>query len=183
MTNPHAAIANVLHLIDREVWIVTATADERRGGLCATWVSVASLAPERPVMLIGIAPNHATAELIDCSGVFGLHLLLPEQTELALHFACGSSRDRDKLAGLTLETATTGVPLLGDALAWLDCQVFARYHAGDRLFYWADVVASKRLAEGVPLREKQLFAAASSEIKKQLLANRDAEANDLPCCV
>ena len=168
-TNP---IANVLQSIDREVWIVTASSHGKRGGLCATWVSQASLDPANAVMLIGIAPNHFTAELIDASSEFVLHLLREEQTEFALRFATGSSRHIDKFVGLTVEPNTTR---LSDCLAWLACKVFARYDAGDRIFYWADVIAGEQLSSGKPLREKQLFAAASPEVKQTLLANRNED--------
>jgi hypothetical protein len=31
--------------------------------------------------------------------------------------------------------------VLTDCLAWFDCRVFARYDAGDRLYFWGDIVA------------------------------------------
>ena len=61
-------IDKVLRLIDREVWIVTASDGPRRGGLLATWVSAASIDAERPVILAGLAPNHFTTELVQRSG-------------------------------------------------------------------------------------------------------------------
>jgi flavin reductase (DIM6/NTAB) family NADH-FMN oxidoreductase RutF len=166
----------VAKLIDREVWIVTSAAGQRRGGLCATWVSMASIDPERPIVVIGLAPNHYTAELVNQSGSLGLHLCRPEQTELALNFALGSGRDRDKLAELTVQTSDSGAPLLADCLAWLDCRVFARYDSGDRLYYWADVLGGERYGNAQPLREQQLIAAASDEQKRLLLANRREDA-------
>ena len=72
--SPIDLIEEVFGIVDREVWIVTATDGTRRGGLVATWVSQASIDREHPVVLIGIAPNHFTAELIDASRAFGLHL-------------------------------------------------------------------------------------------------------------
>jgi flavin reductase (DIM6/NTAB) family NADH-FMN oxidoreductase RutF len=176
MSPHHAAIEEVAKLIDREVWIVTAAAGERRGGLCATWVSLASLDPAHPVVLIGLAPNHYTAELIEGSGAFGLHLVRPDQASLALNFASGSSRDRDKFAGLQVADGKTGSPLLADCLAWLDCRVFARYDSGDRTYFWADVLAGGRLSDREPLREQALMAAASEEQKRQLRQNREDDA-------
>lgn len=169
------AIDAALRLVNRELWIVTAAAGERRGGLAATWVSSASIDREHPVMLVGIAPNHYTAELIDASGAFGLHLLDTSQVAVAMNFARGSGRERDKLAGLEMNTGQTGAPLLANCLAWFDCRAFARISTGDRIFYWADVLAAGQPGTGTPLREQDFFAGATAEQKAALLANRDAD--------
>jgi flavin reductase (DIM6/NTAB) family NADH-FMN oxidoreductase RutF len=130
-----------LRLVDREIWVVTAAEGERRGGLVATWVSAASIDASRPVLLVGLAPNHFTTELVQASKAFGAHLLREDQGELAWNFANGSGRSRDKLAGLAVERKEGGSPILADCAAWFDCRVFARYDAGDRVFFWGDVLA------------------------------------------
>lgn len=167
-----SAIDSILRLIDREIWIVTAAAAGRRGGLCATWVSAASLDPDQPVVVAGLAPNHFTSELFQASGSFGLHLLRADQAELALNFAIGSGRDRDKFAGLATTAGSTGVPLLADCLASLECRVFSRYDTGDRWYFWADVVAGQKHGDSKPLCEQALIAAASDEQRQQLAENR-----------
>ncbi len=173
--SPLETIDKLLRLIDREVWLLTAAAGERRGGLLATWVSVASIDPQRPVLLAGIAPNHFTAELVQQSGRFVAHLLQPAQTALAWNFADGSGRDRDKLAGLATKNSQGSGPQLTDCLAWFDCRVFSRYDAGDRLFFWADVVAAGEPDQGVPLREKEFIRSLTDEQRKSLLASRSAD--------
>jgi flavin reductase (DIM6/NTAB) family NADH-FMN oxidoreductase RutF len=168
-------IDSVLRLIDREVWVITSAAAGRRGGLTATWVSPASIDREHPVLLVGIAPNHFTAELIEHSHVFVAHLLTADQSELAWNFTRDSGRQRDKLAGLEFAPAGSGAPLLRECLAWLDCRVFARYDAGDRLFYWADVLAGAQVSAGTPLREHALVAGLTADQRETLLAARQAD--------
>lgn len=168
-------IERVFGCIDREVWIVTAAAASRRGGLVATWVSQASIDRERPIVLVGIAPNHFTAELINASGGFGLHLITADQVSHAWNFGIGSGRDRDKLEGVELTQNETESPILLHCLAWLDCRVFAVERTGDRTFYWADVVAGTTVAEGSPLTESQLIQLATDEQKTMLRAGRDAD--------
>ena len=171
----HAQIESIFRLVNREIWIVTAADGPRCGGLVATWVSQASIDRDKPVVLIGIAPNHFTAELIDASQSFALHLISRDAIELAWNFALGSGRDRDKLAGIASARGVTGSPLLRDALAFLECRVFARLASGDRVYYWADIVDSGQPRTGTPLTEQQLIAAATDEQKQQLLASRDAD--------
>lgn len=162
-TDNTQTIGEVLRLIDREVWIITAAHGKDRGGLVATWVSPASIDPQQPAMLVGIAPNHHTAELIDGSEAFAAHLLTADEIDLVWRFGLASGRDLDKLAGLEFTSSASGTPILGCCLAWLDCRVVARYDAGDRLYYWADVEAAGRLKAGAPLRESQVVAAATAE--------------------
>lgn len=172
---PGAAIDSVFRLLNRAVWIVTAGDGARRGGLTATWVMQASIDPAQPTLVVGIAPNHFTAELITSSNAFAAHLLRDDQIDLAWRFALGSGRDRDKLAELELVLGAAGSPTLADCLAWLDCRVIARYDTGDRLCFWADVVDGRRLSDGPPLNEHQLFAAASAEQKAALRAALQAD--------
>jgi 3-hydroxy-9,10-secoandrosta-1,3,5(10)-triene-9,17-dione monooxygenase reductase component len=171
--SPFAAFA----LIDREVWIVTSQHAGRRGGLSATWVSLASLDPQQPVVVAGLAPNHFTTELVQASGCFGLHLVRPSQAALALNFALGSGRDRDKFAGLAVTTGKTGAPLLDDCLARFECRVANRYDTGDRTYFWADVVEGEQFGIEPPLREQALIAAANPEQKRLLAENRRADAD------
>jgi flavin reductase (DIM6/NTAB) family NADH-FMN oxidoreductase RutF len=176
MTNANLdQIDSVLRLIDREVWIVTAAAEGKRSGLTATWVSAASIDPQQPVLLVGLAPNHFTAELIEKSHAFVAHLLRTDQGSLAFDFSKDSGRQRDKLAGLEFAPAVTGAPVLRDCLAWLDCRVFARHNAGDRLFYWADVVAAGQVSAGTPLKEQAFFGNLSPEQKQSLIQGRSED--------
>ena len=165
------AIDSVFRQVQREVWIVTAADGQRRGGLVATWVSQSSIDPESPQAVIAIAANHFTAELIDAAHCFALHLITADQIDLAWRFCMGSGRDRDKLAGLETTVAKTGCPILTDCLAWLDCKVISRHDTGDRIFYWADVVAGQLIGQGTPLREQELMATATPEQKSQLLGS------------
>jgi|SRR5262245_26654184 len=172
-------IDSALRLIDREVWIITAADGQRRGGLVATWISTASIDRERPVLLAGLGPNHFTTELVQSSKAFAAHLLRTQQTDLAWDFARDSGRNRDKFANLGVETHETGSPILTNCLAWFDCRVFARYDAGDRFFFWADVMASAPVPREEPalaLCEHEFFHSLTKDQLQHLAAARDADA-------
>jgi len=165
----------VFDCLDREIWIVTAATENQRGGLVATWVMQASLDPQTPSLLAGIGINHFTRELIDAAGGFAAHLISAAQVETAWRFGLGSGRDRDKLSGIDSTTAETGAPILRNCLAWLDCRVFHRQEAGDRVFYWGDVVAADQFGSAKPLREQELFKLASDEQRKHFRAELEAD--------
>ncbi|MDX1947643.1 MAG: flavin reductase family protein [Pirellulaceae bacterium] len=166
----------VLKITDREVWVLTSAAGEWHGGLTATFVSSASIDRDRPQLLVSLGHEHFTTSLIAASGRFAAHLLRADQAPLAWNFAHGSSRERDKLAGLAVVTRGDSPPILADCLAWCDCRVFARVGAGDRLLFWADVVAAERLAPGPPLREQEFFRSLTAEQRGALAAARTADA-------
>jgi flavin reductase (DIM6/NTAB) family NADH-FMN oxidoreductase RutF len=167
----------LLKLIDREVWIVTARAGERRGGLTATWVAPASFDPQRPVLLVNLSTNHYTAELVAASGRFAAHLLRDDQHDLAWKFARDSGRLRDKLSGLEMNSdgPATGPPILNDCLAWFDCRVFASHAAGERTLYWADVVRAAHVSAHAPLREQSFFRRLSESQRQTLADGRAAD--------
>lgn len=166
---------HVFRLLDREVWAVTAGTLDDPGALLATWVMQATLDPQRPVLMAGIAPNHHTAARIDESGQLAAHLLRPDQIQFALRLATASGYDVDKLAGVKLQPAGEGLaPVLADCLAWVAGPVFARLDAGDRVFYWIEVQAAQH-QDGQPLRQSQLIAAADDRQKQIVRDDRDRD--------
>jgi flavin reductase (DIM6/NTAB) family NADH-FMN oxidoreductase RutF len=127
------------------------------------------------MVVVAIAPIHQTAQLIEAGGGFGLHLIRPDQVDLAFRFGLVSGRQQDKYSGLALTTASSGAPILQNCLAWLDCQVLTRLDVGDRIFFWADVVAAHVAAAEQPLTERELLAAATDRQRTQLAQNLDRD--------
>jgi flavin reductase (DIM6/NTAB) family NADH-FMN oxidoreductase RutF len=176
-------IDRVFRQVNREVWIVTAATDGERAGLTATWVSQASIDAESPLVLIGLAPNHYTAQLIQRSGYFGLHLLRSDQVEVAWNFARGSSRDRDKFLEAPARTNSQGIPLLLDCHGWLSCRVLQQQAVADRWYFWADVIEGDLLLDSnVPpdkvtevLTDRAFFHALDDARRRELITRRDAD--------
>ena len=80
------AAATLFAWMDREIWLVTAQTVGKRGGLIATSVNQASIAPDLPRVSVTIARHHHTWELIEASGVFALHLLAVDNLDLVWRF-------------------------------------------------------------------------------------------------
>ena len=107
LTATEAATA-LLAPVNRELWVVTARADSRAGGLIATFVNSASTVPELPRVVVGVARQHHTWELIEGSGAFALNLLGTEHLPWVWRFGLQSGRDHDKLEGLKTQFGVTG---------------------------------------------------------------------------
>jgi flavin reductase (DIM6/NTAB) family NADH-FMN oxidoreductase RutF len=165
--------ATIFQRIDRPLWLLTAAAAGRRGGLIATFVSEASLVPDRPRVLVGLGKIHHTCALVAESRAFGLHLLAEDQVERVWQFGLRTGRDLDKLEGLPAHPGATGAPLLSDAASWLDCRVEAVLDTGDRLVFLAEVVAA-HAGPAVPvLTAERMIALASAEQRAELVRQRE----------
>jgi flavin reductase (DIM6/NTAB) family NADH-FMN oxidoreductase RutF len=178
-----ANMSAIERALDRELWIVTASDGIHKAGLVATHVNIASIVTELPRVLIGIAHQHRTWDLIEASGAFALHLLDEDHLDWTLRFGLQSSRDVDKFDGLEHGPGPSGSPILTDAAGWLDCRVEARLETGDRTIYLAEVVAARGVAESRRvLTTKRWFALLGSDVRARLAEQRmndaavDAEA-------
>lgn len=172
----HAAATELFALTDRELWLVTSRSKGRRGGCIATFVSHASLVSELPRVLVAVARQHHTWELIESSGAFALHLLAEANLEWVWRFGLQSGRQTDKLEGLSTTEASTGSPLLTGALGWLDCRVEAQLDSGDRSVYLAEVVAAQCTRRERPLTVGRLLQVAPRERLEQLKLLRERDA-------
>lgn len=171
--------ASVFAALDRELWLLTATTNNRRGGLIATSVSPAALSPQTPRILVGVGKQHHTWQLIESSGAFALHLLAESQLDWVWRFGLHSGRNVDKLEGLLHRQEVTGSPILDGVPGWLDCRVEERLDTGDRTVYLAEVVAAHS-ESGRVLTMKRLLELAPAdrlqELKQTVARDRDLEA-------
>lgn len=176
------SISRYLSQLDRELWIITAAHAGRRSGLVATFVQRASIVPECPRLLVGLANTHYTCELIERSHVFAAHLIAARQLETVWRFGLAGGRDRDKFEGLELRAGSSGVPLLADAIACLECRVETQMFTGDRFVYLAEIIEGTLQGADSPLTTSGMVAEAGPERLQQLRTQmerdsaRDAEA-------
>ena len=166
---------SIMRLVSRQVWVVTSGSTMGRGGLLATWVNQASIDSENPLMLIGIAPNHHTNEIIDHSGRFALHLLCKTQIATAFNFANGSGRDRDKFASMSLMDGHGEHPILQECHSWLKCDVTSRLLTGDRTYYWGQVTDAGQNSSESPLLDSEFISGCDPTQLKVLRADRFAD--------
>lgn len=174
------AASTLFAWLDRELWLVTARDGPRRGGLIATFVNQATIVPELPRVLVGLAKKHYTWELVEASGEFALHLLGEAHLDWVWHFGLQSGHDRDKFKGLPVRAAATGSPILDGAIGWLDCRVEDRLHTGDRTVYLGEVVQARVTNYAPPLTTKRLLELAPpkqlADLKQQLIHDSQVDA-------
>jgi flavin reductase (DIM6/NTAB) family NADH-FMN oxidoreductase RutF len=89
-----------------------------------TVTSVTSLSVDPPSLIVGINRSASSWPLLKGSGFFGISILNADQIEIAERFTGkGGLTGAERLAGAEWITRVSGVPLLADALAVIDCEV------------------------------------------------------------
>ncbi len=154
--------------LDPALWLVTAANGSARGGLVATFVYPASLVPEEPRMVVGIAKHHFTWRLIDGSGAFALQLVGAAHADRASRFGLRSGHETDKFADLTPSDGVTGSPVFADSILWAEAVVEATLDTGDRSLFLGRVVRFGRGADGRPLTASQWMATLDEADRREL---------------
>ena len=112
---------------------------ERHG---LTVSAFASVSPDPPLIAVFIDKRHHAHSLLAQEGaVFAVNVLGADQQELSDRFAWVKDEDRFAMGNWT--TASTGAPVLADALAWMDCTIFAAHPAGTHTIFVGEVQASE----------------------------------------
>ncbi len=100
-----------------------------------------SISPKPPLIMVAIDHRTSGQDMLQVEGaVFAVNILAQDQMEMSNRFAWVKDEDRFTLG--EWETAVTGAPVLKNALAWLDCTIYARYEAGTHTIYLGQVEAS-----------------------------------------
>jgi flavin reductase (DIM6/NTAB) family NADH-FMN oxidoreductase RutF len=129
------------------VTVITARAGEQIHGMTVSDFSGASLEP--PLALVCAAKTSVTTGLIQEGRCFGVNVLRVDQDAISNKFA--SKKDEWKrFEGLETFEATTGAPLLREALVNLDCRLVAVHDAGDHVLCVGEI-EDAQVHEGEPL--------------------------------
>jgi flavin reductase (DIM6/NTAB) family NADH-FMN oxidoreductase RutF len=131
-------LRSLMRLFPSGVCVVGADAHGDR--IAVTIGSLVSLSLEPPLIGISVGRDLALHEMLRSAGAFGVSILRGDQAGLAAHFARGTP-PIVLWDGVAVRDGVTGAPLLADALAWIECRVWAEYDAGDHTFVVGEVVA------------------------------------------
>jgi flavin reductase (DIM6/NTAB) family NADH-FMN oxidoreductase RutF len=129
--------------------VVTAKQGELAGGMLASWVSQATFNP--PGLTVAVAKDRAIESMLHTGHKFVLNIL-QEGNHLGLmkQFLKPFAPGEDRFAGVAMQEAENGCPILNDALAYVECRVDNRMECGDHWLVYAVAQKGKLLqSEGV----------------------------------
>jgi flavin reductase (DIM6/NTAB) family NADH-FMN oxidoreductase RutF len=127
------------------VTVVTARHNDEISGMTANAVTSLSLNP--PLVLVAVDKTASMHTALTASRHFALNILSEEQEHLSRRFA---QRGPKEVNDVTWITATTGAPILADALAWVDCRLAETLPGGDHDIFIGEILAGDS-REGLPL--------------------------------
>jgi flavorubredoxin/flavin reductase (DIM6/NTAB) family NADH-FMN oxidoreductase RutF len=120
------------------LYIITAKKGDVQSAMLASWVSQASVKPLG--LTIAVAKDRAIETLMRVGDRFVLNVLAEDNYQpLMKHFLKRFAPGADRFAGVKTHAATNGSPILGDALAYLECEVATRMDCSDHWLVYATV--------------------------------------------
>ena len=120
------------------LYIITATKGDLSSAMLASWVSQASFEPIG--LTIAVAKDRAIESLMQVGDRFVLNILEEGKYQpLMKHFLKRFKPGADRFAGVNIQTATNGSPILVDALAYLECEVSSRMECSDHWIVYSKV--------------------------------------------
>ncbi len=132
------------------VTVVTTSGEEHAYGMTANAFSSVSLDP--PLVLVCVIANSEGSHHITRNGCFAVNILHADQEPLSRYFASRERpRGRDAFREVPHHTATSGSPIIHDALAYLDCRLHAAHDAGDHHIFIGEVLELGSNATTKPL--------------------------------
>jgi 3-hydroxy-9,10-secoandrosta-1,3,5(10)-triene-9,17-dione monooxygenase reductase component len=152
------ALRTVLRRFATGVAVVTTWEGERPWGTTVNSFNSVSLRP--PLVLVAFDRDRRIVPALVGTGRYAVNILGEEQQALSDCFAGGpapghvrgaGTDEREELCGANWHRGTTGLPLLSDAIATLECTVVDVHPAGDHDLYIARVDTAMAGGEPMPL--------------------------------
>ena len=139
---------NAMRQLTGGVSVITAGKGRDISGMTVT--SVSSLSVDPPSLIVSLNRESSSWPLVKRYGFFGVNILTSDQVDIAERFTGkGGLKGADRFAGAQWTTRASGVPLLADALAAIDCEVedvVERHSHGIVIGRVLDVAVSARTA-------------------------------------
>lgn len=139
------AFRHVVGHLASGVTVITTSDPYGDHGMTAS--SVTSLSMEPPMMLICLNRAAPTSAAVSRAGAYAVNVLGLGHETLAQQFAAPS---KDKFRGVSVARGALGLPLLGDALAHIECRVVEEVTGGSHTIFLGRV-AQATARDGQPL--------------------------------
>lgn len=169
------AEGSIFRLTNPEIYVVTTAFDNQIAGQVATWVTLATLVPDSPRVVVILSPHTHTSSLLRQSQRFILHMLSETQAPWIEQFGLLSGHDQDKFQGIELTYTDQGLPILPGTCGWAVCQVSQHIDVGDRTIWVADVTVQSFHPDRQPLRRVEGLDALPDNVRNRLQQQRLAD--------
>ncbi len=148
MTVDERSFRRTLGCFATGVTVVTTLIPNTTVPLGVTVSSFSSLSLSPPLILFSLGKDLSTIDSYCDFGYFAVNVLAETQRDISIRF---SSRVDDRWRGIKYKTWESGVPILDECLANLECRLSAVHDGGDHLIFVGEVVRLRHEEGGAPL--------------------------------
>jgi flavin reductase (DIM6/NTAB) family NADH-FMN oxidoreductase RutF len=116
---------------------------ERRNAMTINWVTQVSFEPK--LVAVGIEKTAFTHELVTAGGVFSVNTISREDRAIVRKFTKPVEVDTEAMTlnGFAFHDGATGVPILDQAPAYVDCEVRQAVDCGGHTLFIGEVVDAR----------------------------------------
>ena len=138
-TGSHGRFQGFARAVSGSMFIITATAGDRRDGCLIGFATQASIHPPR--FLVCLSVKNATFRTALEATHLGVHLVPDEQFQLAELFGGETGDDVDKFERCEWEVGPGGVPLLPECPTRCSGRILERHSLGDHVGFLLEPIA------------------------------------------
>ena len=147
-----AEVTGMTSEFSESVAVVTVKAGDKVNAMTAAWAIPVSQRPA--LVVVHIAPQRYTHDLVIEAKEFGLSILADDQMEVSQHAGTVSGRKVDKFESGVLKQkapAVTSTPVLAGCVATMECKLEKAIVMGDHTIFVGRVVALEKDPDKKPL--------------------------------
>jgi len=141
-----AELAAALGKVASGIFVVTTKIGPEESVLLASWVQQASFQP--PTLTVAVRKNRSIGSFLGRKAHFAVHVLSKDNRDLYQRFVKGVPVGEKPFKGLNVKEGASGIPILIDALAVLECRVRDHVECGDHRLIIADIESGRILNDG-----------------------------------
>ncbi len=142
MKSLDSELDKALGRISGGLYIITAKKGDFSSAMLASWVAQASFEPLG--VTIAVAKDRAIESMMHAGDRFVLNVLEEGNYQaLMKHFLKRFPPGADRFAGVKNQPSENGVPILTDALSYMECQVVSRLECADHWVVYSTVQAGR----------------------------------------
>jgi flavin reductase (DIM6/NTAB) family NADH-FMN oxidoreductase RutF len=130
------------------VYIVTAQGTNGEHGCTASWVMQVSKRP--PLLAVALRKGSVSEQAVTHAGAFAVNLISADNIDLAERFFTPTDRFNNP-PSLEFSRGLMDLPLLDEAIGWLECQTHQRLEIGDHIVFIGEVQGGRMRADDIPM--------------------------------
>ncbi|MHB1654097.1 MAG: flavin reductase family protein [Desulfitobacteriaceae bacterium] len=142
-------IKPALYKISYGLYIITSRDGDKINGQCAN--TAFQVTSEPATVAVGINKQNYTHQFIEASGLVGISILGQQEHDLVRKFGYQSGRNVDKFIDVSYKIGPSGVPILDEAIAFLEGRVTRKMDCGTHTLFLLEITSGEIRLDAEPM--------------------------------